>query len=86
MAIVREHAAPIDLLLTDVVMPGQSGRELSANVLERSPGTRVLFMSGYSQDLMFHQGVLDEGVRLITKPFAADDLLRTVREALDGDS
>jgi PAS domain S-box-containing protein len=86
MTIVREHSGTIDLLLTDLVMPGHSGRDLAAEVLEHSSVTRVLFMSGYSQDLMFHQGVLEEGVRLITKPFSANDLLRTVRAALDGGS
>jgi PAS domain S-box-containing protein len=83
MTIVREHAGAIDLLLTDVVMPGHSGRELVVDVLARRPETLVVFMSGYSQDLMFHQGVLEEGVTIVTKPFAADDLLRTVRVALD---
>ena len=48
------------------------------------PATKVLFMSGYSQDVIVHQGVLDEGVSLIEKPFSADDLLRKVRDVLDG--
>ena len=86
LAIVQGHPDEIDLLLTDVVMPGRSGRELSLDALEHRPTTRVLFMSGYSQDVIVHQGVLEEGVSLIEKPFSADDLLRKVRDVLDGDS
>jgi FixJ family two-component response regulator len=84
MAIVKEHPSAIDLLLTDVVMPGRSGKELATEVLIHRSDTRVLFMSGYSHDVIVHQGVLDEGVSLIEKPFAAEDLLRKVREMLDG--
>ena len=84
LAIVQEHAGPIDLLLTDVVMPGRSGKELSVEVVGCGPATKVLFMSGYSPDVIVHQGVLEEGVHLIEKPFSADDLLRKVREVLDG--
>ena len=86
LALSREHPGTIDLLLTDVVMPGRSGRELSADVLEDRATMKVLFMSGYSQDVIVHQGVLEEGVHLIEKPFAADDLLRKVRDALEGGS
>jgi CheY-like chemotaxis protein len=82
--IVREHAGKIDLLLTDVVMPGSSGKELSIEVAELRPAIKVLFMSGYSQDVIVHQGVLEEGVSLIEKPFTADSLLRQVRHVLDG--
>jgi CheY-like chemotaxis protein len=84
LAMLREHFGQIDLLLTDVVMPGRSGQELSLDVLEVRPTTKVLFMSGYSQDIIVHQGVLDGGMHLIEKPFAGDDLLRKVRDALDG--
>ena len=80
-----DHPGEIHLLLTDVVMPGRSGKELSTIVGELRPATRTLFMSGYSHDLIVHQGVLEEGVHLIEKPFSAENLLRTVREVLDGD-
>jgi PAS domain S-box-containing protein len=86
LVIVREHPGRIDLLLTDVVMPGRSGKELSVDVAELRPTTKVLFMSGYSQDVIAHQGVLEEGVQLIEKPFTGDDLLRKVRDVLEGAS
>jgi PAS domain S-box-containing protein len=83
LRLAGEHAGEIGLLLTDVIMPGRSGKELAAEVCEMRPETKVLYMSGYSQDLIVHCGVLAEGARLIEKPFAAGDLLRRVREALD---
>ena len=83
LAIVRGHSSDIDLLLTDVVMPGLSGKELWDEVIDLRPDTKVLFMSGYHQDLIVNQGVIDEDVSLIEKPFSAEDLLRKVRDVLD---
>jgi PAS domain S-box-containing protein len=80
--IVRAHSGAIDLLLTDVVMPGRSGKDLSVDVTALRPEIKVLFMSGYSQDVIVHQGVIDEGVSLIEKPFSADDLLRKIHDEL----
>jgi hypothetical protein len=80
------HRGGIDLLLTDVVMPKRSGKELSSDFAKLSPTTRVLFMSGYSQDVIVHQGVVDEGVNLIEKPFAAESLLGKIRDILDARS
>jgi DNA-binding response OmpR family regulator len=79
----RDHPTPVDLLLTDVVMPRRSGKELASELSQLSPTTRVLFMSGYSHDVIVHQGVLEEGINLIEKPFAAETLLTTVRAVLD---
>jgi PAS domain S-box-containing protein len=84
LEIVRHGARVIDLLLTDVVMPGRSGKDLATAVVASSPSTRVLFMSGYSQNVIVHRGVLDPGITLIEKPFSMDELLRKVREVLDG--
>jgi PAS domain S-box-containing protein len=81
LAIVAKHPGTIDLLLTDVVMPGRSGRELADDIAALRPATKVLFMSGYSYDVT--QGVLEKGVSLIEKPFSPDDLLRRVRQVLD---
>ena len=79
------HQGHIHVLLTDVVMPRRSGKELSIEITAVRPNTRVLFMSGYSHDVIVHQGVLDEGVELIEKPFTAQALLHAVRRVLDAD-
>lgn len=75
---------PIDLLLTDVVMPGMNGRELFETLLEDRPGLKVLYMSGYTYDVIADRGVLEEGVQLIQKPFSVRELTRRVREVLGG--
>ena len=73
----------IDLLLTDVIMPEMGGKELTDHFTVARPGTRVLFMSGYTDDALAHQGVLDDGLALIEKPFSPRSLTRKVREVLD---
>ncbi|PKN76338.1 MAG: hybrid sensor histidine kinase/response regulator, partial [Deltaproteobacteria bacterium HGW-Deltaproteobacteria-1] len=77
-----EHNAQIDLLLTDVVMPGMNGRDLAQNMMHFHSGIKHLFMSGYTADIIAHQDVLDEGVNFIQKPFSAKSLAEKVREAL----
>ncbi|HZX87633.1 MAG TPA: PAS domain S-box protein [Reyranella sp.] len=74
---------PYDLLLTDVVMPGINGKKLADEVTSRWPGTSVLFVSGFSQDNIVHDGRLDAGAKLLTKPFRKGDLALAVRNALD---
>ncbi|MBI5017261.1 MAG: PAS domain S-box protein [Deltaproteobacteria bacterium] len=78
------HAGDIHLLVTDVVMPGMNGRELAARLTAARPGLRCLFVSGYSADVLARRGVLDEGVRLLEKPFRMRQLAEKVREALEG--
>jgi CheY-like chemotaxis protein len=73
----------LDLLLTDVVMPGLSGGALARRLLEERPGLRVLYMSGYSDEAIGRHGALEPGTHFVQKPFASDVLLRAVREALD---
>ncbi len=77
------HATEIDLLLTDVVLPGKvRGRELADQIVAIRPEISVLFMSGYTENSIVHHGRLDDGVRLIGKPFKRDQLARKVAEAL----
>ena len=74
---------PIDLLLTDVVMPDITGKEVADRMRELRPGTRVLYMSGYPGDVIARKGVLDRGVMYLAKPFTIEGLASKVREALD---
>ncbi|MGM0454159.1 MAG: response regulator [Thermodesulfobacteriota bacterium] len=73
----------VDLLLTDVIMPDINGRELFEAVAEMNPDIRVLYMSGYTEDVIAHHGVLDPGVYFIQTPFSAKDLAAKIRKVLD---
>ena len=81
--LVERHEGPIDLLVTDLVMPQMDGRELAQRLAALRPGLRVLFMSGYTGDTIAQRGVLDPDVAFIEKPFSPDGLARKVREILD---
>ncbi len=81
--LAREHSGEISLLLTDVVMPEMTGQELSKHLQSLYPQLKRLFMSGYTAEMIEHNGVLDEGVHFIQKPFAVQDLVVKVREALE---
>jgi PAS domain S-box-containing protein len=83
LRICSEHVAKIDLLITDVVMPVMGGRELARRILAIFPNIKVLFVSGYSEDAILHQGLLEPGTAFLQKPFSADSLPRKVREVLD---
>ena len=83
LRLVREHPGPIDLLLSDVVMPRMSGRELRDQVVTMSPTTRVIFTSGYTDDAIVRHGVLKAESDFLQKPFTIHGLLRKVREVLD---
>jgi two-component system cell cycle sensor histidine kinase/response regulator CckA len=78
-----ENAPKIDLLLTDVVMPEMSGRELAAQFAKLKPAAKVLFMSGYTDDAIIRHGVLRPGTAYLQKPFSPETLARKVREVLD---
>jgi signal transduction histidine kinase/ActR/RegA family two-component response regulator len=82
LKILARHGGPIDLLLTDVVMPQMSGKMLVERVGTSRPEMRVLYMSGYTDDLIAHHGVLEPGTSLLQKPFTPDSLERKVNEVL----
>jgi PAS domain S-box-containing protein len=87
LAAFEAAATPYDLLLTDVIMPGPlNGKALAEAVVERWPATKVVFMSGYSEDAIIHGGRLDAGTLLLSKPFRKKDLAQIVRQALAGSS
>jgi two-component system cell cycle sensor histidine kinase/response regulator CckA len=77
------YDGPIDLLLTDVVMPNMSGPEMAQHILSMYPAIKVVYMSGYASDAMGDQGVLIPGTAFLQKPFTPDILIRKVRETLD---
>lgn len=77
------HSGSIDLLMTDVVMPEMNGRDLAGQIAELYPGIRILFMSGYTANVIAHRGVLDDGVAFIQKPFSMADMTEKVRVVLD---
>jgi signal transduction histidine kinase/CheY-like chemotaxis protein len=80
---VLQDSPRIDLLFTDVVLPGATGRELSGKALELRSGLPVLFTTGYTRNAIVHQGRLDPGVHLLNKPYTQRDLARKIREVLD---
>jgi len=83
LELAARHEGVIDLLVSDVVMPGMLGKELADRLTGVRPDTRVLYMSGYAQPVLHSQGTLDPGVSLLEKPFTAGDLLAAVRRRLD---
>lgn len=83
LAVCKEHGGPIDLVLTDVVMPEMSGHALVEQLLRLRPTLRVIFMSGYSEDMIVHQGVLERANAFLPKPFTPRTLARLVRDVLD---
>lgn len=75
--------APIDLLLTDVILPGMNGRQLRDTLVSRRPDLQVLYMSGYTGEVLSNNGALEPGTHLLPKPFSVQSLTHKVREVLD---
>ncbi len=80
---LASHDAPVHLLSTDVVMPGLNGRQLYEKAAQKYPNLKVLYMSGYTDDVIAQRGVLEEGLPFIQKPFSTQALAAKVREVLD---
>ncbi len=78
------HPDAIDLLLTDVIMPGMSGRQLAEKILAKRPTTKIVYMTGYTDDMVVQHRVLEPGVQLLQKPFTKLELAAKVRATLDG--
>jgi two-component system, cell cycle sensor histidine kinase and response regulator CckA len=83
LELLRRHTGPLDLLVTDVVMPGMSGPAVAGAVAAMRPRAHVLYISGYTDSAVGHHGVLEPGIAFLQKPFNADELSRKVREVLD---
>ena len=86
LKVAEEYPDPIDILITDVVMPGMSGRELAQRVTAARPQIKVLYLSGYTEDAILHEGVFEPGTAFLQKPFTLHGLARKVREVLRGES
>ncbi len=84
LRLAEEHTGKIDLLITDVVMPTMNGRELAKRLHALYPNTKIIYMSGYTADVIAHRGVLEKDVNFVQKPFSMKDLGERVREVLDG--
>jgi CheY-like chemotaxis protein len=82
LTLAERHSGAIDVLLTDVVLPGMNGRELADRFRIGRPGTKVIYTSGYTQDLIAHRGVLYDDISYIPKPYTADQIAAKVREAI----
>jgi nitrogen-specific signal transduction histidine kinase/CheY-like chemotaxis protein len=83
LKLAEQQQGEIHLLITDIVMRGMNGRELAERLVERRPRTRVLFMSGYTDNVMVQRGILKPGVNFLAKPFRPAELTLRVRQALD---
>jgi len=82
LRLVADHPDGIDLLITDVVMPGMNGRDLAKKLAADYPSMKILYMSGYTANVIAHRGILDEGVQFLRKPIGRDELAQKVRGAL----
>jgi CheY-like chemotaxis protein len=82
LALARREEAPIDLLLTDIVMPAMSGVELADRLERECPGVRILFMTGYAEEVVVNEGILGKHRECIGKPFTREQITKRVRKLL----
>jgi len=80
---IREHQGALDLVITDVVMPGLSGKEFARQLHEFKPDIKILYVSGYTDNVIAHHGILDPEINFLQKPFTIESLLTKVREIMD---
>jgi DNA-binding NtrC family response regulator len=85
LALLRDHEGPLDLLVTDVVLPGMDGINLFGNVREFFPESKVLYMSGYSEEIITRRGMMEEGAPFLPKPFSAQGFSARIRDVLKAD-
>ena len=83
LQVCKKHRGPIHLLMTDLVMPGMSGRELALRLAGQRPEMKVIYVSGYTDDTVVPHAVLEEEVAFLPKPFSLNELAHKVREALE---
>jgi len=81
--LANDHTGPIDLIITDIVMPRMGGRELVERVVTARPAVRALYLSGYTDEAVMRHGVLEAGAAFLQKPFTARQLMTKVRQILD---
>lgn len=82
LRLCEQHQGQVQLLLTDVIMPGMNGQALSSQLTSRYPDIQVLFISGYTDDIISRHGILTEGTAFLSKPFTAEGLARKVHDVL----
>jgi CheY-like chemotaxis protein len=83
LRLAQEYDGEIDLLITDVIMPGMNGKDVAEKIGQARPAMKLLFMSGYTDDVIAHRSMLDPGVQLISKPFTIQQLSVKVRQVLE---
>jgi two-component system, cell cycle sensor histidine kinase and response regulator CckA len=84
LTVVQAYVGRLHLVLTDVIMPQLSGREVAEAIADIDPSIKILYMSGYTDDAVLRHGIVSDAVNFIHKPYTADALLQTVRQVLDG--